>query len=384
MKIPTTRSGTIPVKWIESRQRWQLTIYREGKKTRKFFKDKTKALETWSAHKKREEVLGLGIEYRPSDHQELIEARRLIPGVDLRDAARFYLDHCMKGVKGVSIDDAVMDFMDHQSERGLSDSHLSALENHCEAFAIAATGKLTSQIEGNEVLSWLRSIKAEPRTVWNYHGSLNTFFQWCVRRKLVVKSPMDDIYKDDLPTIPKRPKPVLSVDQASAMMECLKSDYPEIVPWHALQLFAGLRRAEVLRMDWQWIDLEKRTITLPGWQESQDKSLQRIVKTGDDWVLHDLPANLWKWLSEFKSEGRIARPGQPEKLHGEVFPALSSPIDPWPQNGMRHTFCTMMLSLHGDAAKVANWSRHDSPRQLYKSYVAKLVSKSEAERYFSI
>lgn len=51
---------------------------------------------------------------------------------------------------------------------------------------------------------------------------------------------------------------------------------------------------------------------------------------------------------------------------------------------MRHTFCTMLMSYHGDAAKVANWSRHTNARQLYKSYVAKLVSKAEAERFLAI
>lgn len=51
---------------------------------------------------------------------------------------------------------------------------------------------------------------------------------------------------------------------------------------------------------------------------------------------------------------------------------------------MRHTFCTMLMSLHGDAAKVANWSRHTNASQLYKSYVARLVSREEAGRFIRI
>jgi hypothetical protein len=42
------------------------------------------------------------------------------------------------------------------------------------------------------------------------------------------------------------------------------------------------------------------------------------------------------------------------------------------------------MSLHGDAAKVANWSRHTNPAQLYRSYVARLVSREEAERFTAI
>jgi hypothetical protein len=66
------------------------------------------------------------------------------------------------------------------------------------------------------------------------------------------------------------------------------------------------------------------------------------------------------------------------------FSRLPVPIPQWPKNAMRHTFCTMLMSLHGDAAKVANWSRHTSPRELYQSYVARLVSKAEARRFLWI
>lgn len=44
----------------------------------------------------------------------------------------------------------------------------------------------------------------------------------------------------------------------------------------------------------------------------------------------------------------------------------------------------MLMSLHGDASKVANWSRHRNTAQLYRSYVAKLVSREEAERFTGI
>ncbi len=51
---------------------------------------------------------------------------------------------------------------------------------------------------------------------------------------------------------------------------------------------------------------------------------------------------------------------------------------------MRHTFCTMLISLHSDAAKVANWSRHTNAKMLYSNYVAKLVPKETAEAFCEI
>jgi integrase len=163
------------------------------------------------------------------------------------------------------------------------------------------------------------------------------------------------------------------------MMLYLEMERPKYIPWHALQLFAGIRRAEVGRLRWEWIDLDAKTITLPGWSEGK-----RVVKTGDDWALHDLPASLWQWLQAYPGTGKIRVPGNVtvEAMRQKDFPKLGIPE--WPQNAMRHTFCTMLMSLHGDAAKVANWSRHTNAAQLYRSYVAKLVSRDEAGRFCRI
>jgi len=385
----TNRFGKIPVRFIKSRDRWQLTIWADGKRKRSFYRSEKEALEKWGKHCRRIKKFGTdSASYSPEDHREFAEAKRLISGVDLRDAARFYLMHHPEDVREATVSDAVEQFIEQQQKRGLSKKHIVGLTSHTEAFAATFGHLSTPEINSNRVLKWLTDLARhqKPRTVWNYHGSLSTFFYWCVRRKLMASSPMDGIARSDLPTIPVRPKGVLSVDQSCAVMAYLNKSDELYVPWHALQLFAGIRVAELNRLTWDSIDLKTETITLVGWREDDEGNLSRVVKTGDDWVLHDLPKNLWQWLKKYKGEGRIAVPGSSTvtRLRTKEFPKLKTPVEKWPQNAMRHTFCTMMISLHGDAVKVCNWSRHTNPRQLYKSYVAKLVSRAEAKRYFSI
>ncbi len=388
-KATKNKQGSVPIRYFENRDRWQLSLWIDGKRKRKFYATEAEAAKAWEKHCRRVKKFGTdGAAYSPEEHREYLEAKRLIPGVDLRDAARFYLVHHPEGIEGCTVNDAVEQFIDQQKERGLSQKHVSGLLTHTEAFGVTFGELATTEISSNNVLQWLSALsrKTEPRTVWNYYGSLSTFFHWCVRRKLIKSAPTDEIARADLPTIPARPKGVISVDQTDAVMKYLKKDGPQYVPWHVLQLFAGLRRAELSRLTWDSIDLETETITLVGWREDEDGKLSRVVKTGDDWVLHDLPGNLWEWLNEYKGEGKIAVPGSKtvQRLRAQEFPKLDAPVKKWPQNAMRHTFCTMMISLHGDAVKVCNWSRHSNPRQLYKSYVAKLVSREEAKRYFSI
>lgn len=94
--------------------------------------------------------------------------------------------------------------------------------------------------------------------------------------------------------------------------------------------------------------------------------------------------DLWDWLGAFRGEGKIRVPGNEtmERIRRDELPKVGIPV--WPQNALRHTFCTMLMSLHGDAAKVANWSRHTNASQLYRSYVARLVSREEAGRFCGI
>jgi integrase len=380
-KPPKTRSGTVPVAYRAERDKWELTVYSNGKRIRSLHETQADAEKAWADHVRHVKRHGTDSALlSPEDSRELAEARRIIPGVDLRDAARFYLQHHPAGSAAVTVADAYDEFIAAQEVRGLSKRHLSGLRHHVGLFTESAHTSQIRSITGNAVLDWLASLPLDARTVANYHGSLCNFFNWCERRGLVSKAPTLSIHEGDLPRLKPKPKGVLSVAQCAAMMAWIDSHAPKYSPWHALQLFAGIRRAEVGRMQWSWIDLDARVITLPGWTEGGE----RVVKTGDDWALHDLPENLWAWLAKHQGEGRVAVPGNDtvEMWRGEEFPKIG--IATWPQNAMRHTFCTMLMSFYGDASKVANWSRHANASQLYRSYVAKLVSREEAKRFTAI
>jgi len=379
-KIPETQKGTVPIVYRPDRDRWQLTIHDGGKRSRTLHKTQDGAEKAWRAHCHRKKLHGSQADNFSADQlREFAEARRIVPGVDLRLVAQFYRHHHPEGEEILSVSDAVAAYLEHQARKSLSRRHADALRLHCEAFALSFTGRPVRSITGNDVLGWLQALKVEPRTARNYAGSLSAFFNWVERRGMVQVSPAKSIHETDLPAPIRRDKGVLTVDQCAALMDYLAAHYPRYIPWHALQLFAGIRRAEVGRMDWSMIDINAKVVTLPGWKDGK-----RIVKTGDDWALHDLPANLWQWLAAFPGNGRIRVPGNEtmERIRRDELPLIGIPS--WPQNAMRHTFCTMLMSFHGDAAKVANWSRHANPSQLYRSYVAKLVSRDEARRFCSI
>lgn len=389
-KLPTNRLGAVPIQWIESRQRWQLTVYRDGKRTRATFATQEEAKKAWADHTALVARHGLrAADYDAAAHAEYEEAKRLASGADLREVARFWAERRIAGADHITVEEAVKQFQKHKEGLALSARHINGLVQYSAGLADHFAGRKIGSITDNDILTWLLGMQRHysPRTIKNAKNSIDNFFNWCVRRKMLQESPAAGVAVSDLPVVPPKPISVLTVDQAAAMMAWLAEHRPHFVAWHAIQLFAGIRNAEAGRFRWDWIDLERRIITMPGWATEPDSgSMRRIVKTGDDWALHGLPDNLWAWLRWSKGEGNITRPNTDGvmRLRTKHFPSMHPPIPEWPHNAMRHTFCTMMISLYNDAAKVANWSRHTNTKQLYRSYVAKLVPKEEAERFFGI
>src|SRR5258705_12649753 len=56
-----------------------------------------------------------------------------------------------------------------------------------------------------------------------------------------------------------KPITVLTPDQAENLLRCVS---PEIIPFFAIGMFAGLRVDEIMKLDWKHVNLESRKIDL--------------------------------------------------------------------------------------------------------------------------
>jgi site-specific recombinase XerD len=387
--LPRNQKGNVPIVWHEKRRRWQLSTRVEGRERRQYFRERVEAERVWREYCRcRQEHGRHSLSYSAAAHAEYEEAKRIVGGADLRDVAREYAARVT--LSQMSVDEAVTQFLAFKEQMNLARLTLAGLRSNLSQFARVFDGHAVADITGNAILEWLlakHSAGADARTVTNIKISLNNFFNWCVRREILRVSPTANLHESDLPVIVPKPRLTLTVDQTEAMLSYLEEHEPAVVPWHVVQLFGGIRREEAGRLTLRNFDIEREVITLEGWDFSTGTG-SRLVKTGDNWTLHDLPANLWQWLRAYlprpPHQWVVPTEGQIAALRHRIFPTLTPPIKPWGKNCMRHTFCSMLISYHSDAAKVANWSRHSSPQQLYHSYVTRLVSKQDAARFLSI
>src|SRR5262249_31650863 len=161
---------------------------------------------------------------------------------------------------------------------------------------------------------------------------------------------------------------ILTVEEAARLLEAAT---PEILPFIAVGLFAGLRRAEIERLDWSEIDFESGLIEVTA---AKAKTAMRRFVT--------IQPNLREWLQPHR------------KLKGNVVPLencrelfvkarIAAGIAKWPDNALRHSFASYHLAHFKNAAATALELGHHDSRITFAHY-RELVKPKEAKRFWNI
>ena len=121
----------------------------------------------------------------------------------------------------------------------------------------------------------------------------------------------------------RRDVEVLSVEDAQRLLE---RSSPDMLPYWAIGLFAGLRPSEIRSLEWSDVDFDDALITV------------RSGKTGRKRFVHMQP-NLIAWLNPYrfgKREGKVVQPVNFRK-QSAADKIAAGLTDRWPVNGMRHS-----------------------------------------------
>jgi site-specific recombinase XerC len=155
--------------------------------------------------------------------------------------------------------------------------------------------------------------------------------------------------------------------QAAALLAESKDD--DLLAFHAIGLFAGLRVAEIKVLDWKDVDLAGGFIHV-GAKISKTRA-RRLVP-----VLENLRA----WLQPIaKQSGPVV---ERELRYRHESARERAGVKEWPENSIRHSFVPYRLAATQNAPQTALESGHDQAI-LFKHY-RELVRPKDAERFFSI
>lgn len=143
------------------------------------------------------------------------------------------------------------------------------------------------------------------------------------------------------------------------------------LPYWAIGAFAGLRSAELERLDWSEVDFEAGLIEV---KASKAKTASCRLVT--------MQPNLKAWLAPYcnRRSGSVCPIGLRKKLEADREKA--GLLENWPNNALRHSFGSYHLAQFKDAAALA-LQMGNSPTMIFKHY-RELVKPKDAERYWSI
>ena len=339
-----------------------------GKRTRKFFPTRREA-EAWlrkaSARLRKE---GESAIHMPEKLRiEAVScAERLKPyGKTLTDATEHFLAHIEALSRSCTISELIHQFMVSKKQDRASARYLKDLRNRLDTFAAHFGEVIVAEVTPSQIDDWLRSLKVAAQTRNNYRTVLQTYFGYAISRGYAQENPVRQIAKAK---VVRGAPDIFTPVQMQEVLEIAPRDF---VPFIAIGGFAGLRSAEIERLDWSEIDLSGKLIHV---KAEKSKSAQRRLVTISD--------NLTAWLApHMRNSGPVVDVERSIVARRETRKALG--VKSWPANALRHSFASYHLAHYKNAAATAAELGHTSPAMLYKHY-RELVRPNEAAKWWNI
>jgi len=314
--------------------------YREaGKRKRKFFETKEQA-ESFAAFKNAElRKFGVeGAEFSSRLREEAAECveRLRAYGKTLTDATNFLVAHLKASERSITAAALVEQLIAAKKADGMSKRYIEDLRSRLPRFAKKFDGQTVATITSTEIDNWLRALEVGATTRNNFRRTLVMMFNHAVARGYATSNPAAKTAKakvvDSAPGI-------LTVQQTARLLEAAS---PELLPYVAIGAFAGLRRAELERLDWSDIHFADNLIEVTA--QKSKTARRRFVK---------IQPNLREWLLPTrKHTGKVTPDNFPKQLEAA---RSSAGITEWPDNALRHSFASYHLAHFKDAAALSKW-----------------------------
>ena len=307
---------------------------------------------------------------RPLSVLELRDAREalnLLGNVTLIEAARCYLRLHARDVQSPVIERAVAEYLEEKHAAGLRAKSLEGTRSHLNRLTRTFAGRTVNSINTADLAALLIEIGATGTTWNNWRRAWATFFNWCAARHYCPENPARAI---SVARIDDHPPGILTVPQVRALIKATVKIAPELVPYFTVAAFAGLRRAELDRLDASAIGDDLIHVSA----RAAKMRAQRYVTVAP---------NLRAWLDAYPPSAHL-QPLTPMTFRRR-FEAVQSEahIDAWPQNALRHSFASYHLAYHQNAALTAHELGHTDADLLFRHY-RNLVTHAAAKEYWSI
>ena len=309
--------------------------------------------------------------------REYAEAFELLNGVSVVEAARDYVKRHGTNATAKTVQDVVTEFMAAKEEgrstrlrgngRNVSDKYLYQLRLKLDAFAGQVKG-LIGNVSPEAINGFIHGMKnASGRTKNNYVQALNVLFEFARKQRYV---PRDFAVMDEVEMAAEADFEIEIFSPQE--LKLLLAHCPDsLVPVLAIGAFAGLRTAEIERLDWREVSLTGKFIEVKA--KKAKTRARRLVP---------ITPNLAAWLEKrHLGEGPVWPQSLPYLFELQRDAANDAGVE-WKHNALRHSFISYRVAEIKNVDQVA-LEAGNSPDIIFQHY-RELVTGETAREWFGV
>jgi integrase len=288
-------------------------------------------------------------------------------GATLGEATAYYLDHVLKYRMAPVVHDLVTGLVDEKEEQGLRPATVRSLRGFCRLLDERFGRRQLHEVTVDELKDLCHRAGSAPRTVWNRIHLARQVRNHAIGRGWAGENPACKLVasaRED------REPGYLSVADVQRLLQ-VAGEY-ELLGYVALGLFAGVRSAELVRLDWSCVHREDREIVIDA----------RAAKTRSRRVIpYDETLAAWLDLCP-QRHGPIVNHRNLSRDLRRLRQAAGTAH--WPHNALRHSFATYHLADHQDPVRTAYLLGHHFGSEMLTRHYRGLVSRTAAAEFWAL
>ena len=300
--------------------------------------------------------------------EEWASARRTAGNVLLSDAIRFYAANRADQFPTRSNVQAAAEFVVSLKRKGVSAIYVRNATASLKRFTDAVSGNIAdvTVADINRFLDGLK--KLGPVSKNGIRRNIVTMFGFAKKQGYLhpdrkTAAEQTDSFKET--------EKEIAIFTPEEMERLLLTAHARILPLVAIGGFAGIRSAEVARLEWKDIKWDRGHIELAG--SKAKTAARRLVPLSD---------NLKAWLAPWRDQtGPILTITDASGALGDTAVKAKIPGG-WRQNALRHSFISYRVALTGDVARTS-LEAGNSPKMIFRHY-REIVDEEATKAWWSI
>jgi integrase len=349
------------------------------------------------------------------------DAKKLIGDTPIPHAIADYAKRHRTKIEPKAVSVVTGEFMEAKRADGASARYLQCLKYCMGKFAGAFKCNIGS-VTSAEIDDWLRRSGLSPRSRNNLRNSVQTLFSFAKARRYLPKD------HDEIEAVPvvKDRDGAIEVFTPAELVEILNHCGERLIPFYALGAFAGVRHAEIQRLEWKDIRFDDGIIEIhAGKAKTASRRTVPILDNLRQWLMPHRKAeglvcayrNMAFEIDELVKRINKARRAAWAKAHnvsdealakadeqarqrlakarekgalrrGEVVPGAETAEQEgwtgfaWKHNALRHSFISYRVAAIQNVNQVA-LEAGNSPQMIFRHY-RELVRAADARAWFAL